>query len=91
MKYVFKTTHIIIHIMIMIMNLPPHSASSLVVVVVITLFPSDATQLRSLMGQVEPRNTFIVGKYLILGYLNITTNKMTNLFAKCYILLSAKC
>ena len=41
------------------MNLPPHSASSLVVVVVITLLPSDATQLRSLMGQLEPRNTYI--------------------------------
>ena len=40
-------------------SLPPHSASSLVVVLVMTLFPSDATQLRSLMGQVEPRNSFI--------------------------------
>ena len=52
----FTKIHIII---IMIVNLPPHSASSLVVVVVITLLPSEAIQLRSLMGQVEPRNTFI--------------------------------
>ena len=46
-------------IFIIIMNLPPHSASSVVVVVVITLLPSDAIQLRSLMGQLEPGNTFI--------------------------------
>ena len=59
--------------MIMIMNLPPHSASSEVVVVVITLLPSDATQLRSLMGQVEPGNTFISWKSIIyeLQILNI--------------------
>ena len=44
---------------VILMNSPPHSASSEVVVVVITLFPSDATQLRSLMGQVEPGSTFI--------------------------------
>ena len=57
--------------MIMIMNLPPHSASSEVVVVVITLLPSEFTQLRSLMGQVEPGNTFMNKKleFLVIQYL----------------------
>ena len=59
--------------MIMIMNLPPHSASSKVVDVVITLLPSDVTQLRSLMGQVEPGNTFISKKleFLVIQYFKI--------------------
>ena len=46
-------------------SLPPHSVSSEVVVVVITLLPSDATQLRSLIGQLEPRNTLISWKSII--------------------------
>ena len=59
--------------MIMIMNLPPHSASSEVLVVVITLLPSDVTQLRSLMGQVEPGNTFMNKKleFLVIQYFKI--------------------
>ena len=58
---------------IMNMNLPPHSASSEVVVVVMTLLPSDVAQLRSLMGQLEPGNTFISWKSIIyeLQILNI--------------------
>ena len=69
----FCKEFIVITIMIMIMNLPPHSASSKVVDVVITLLPSDFTQLRSLMGQVEPGNTFISWKSIIyeLQILNI--------------------
>ena len=53
-----------------VVSLPPHSASSLVVVVVITLLPSDVTQLRSLMGQVEPGNTFISKKleFLVIQF-----------------------
>ena len=57
-----------------LVSLPPHSASSLVVVVVITLFPSDATQLRSLMGQVEPGNTFISWKSIIYEFQILNIN-----------------
>ena len=63
--------------MIMIMNLPPHSASSEVVVVLITLLPSEFTQLRSLMGQVEPGNTFIgyKFKFQVIQYFKIFIKK----------------